>query len=427
VRLLGLLWWGAVISAEVLPLREAVERAARLSPEVAVARLKAVEAAAEADVARSAYLPQVSVQTGISGQTTNLQGIGLFIPGFSPRVGPYSVFDARPRLTQTVLDWSLLESIRAARKASEESRFRAEAAREATQLAVAEMYLEALQADSRVAASAARLATAQALLKQAQDREQAGASSKLDVARAEQEFRVEEATRIQAARDRDLLKASLARLIGLEETAFDLERFAIPAGRLLPPPVVETRVALEARAEIRAEQAAAERESRNLAAARREYLPKIAFAADYGVLGASPWNSLSTYTIGGTVTIPVWTSGRIENSIGAARARLDQAREIQRSAKLRVEEEVRRALLEWEAAHGALIAAERATAAARESVELSRLRFDAGLSTNIDTVTAQSRLAEAEDFEIRTRYDLYRAQARHARSMGGILSFLEGL
>jgi outer membrane protein len=408
-------------------LRDAVEQAGKLNPDVALARLRVIEAEAQAASVRSAHLPQLNATVGQTYQTTNLQGIGVIFPGVSSRVGPFKVFDTRPRLTQTIFDAGLVSQIRAARVAVEQNRYAVEAAREATQQAVLDLYLQALQAESRILASKARLETARVVLKQARDREASGAASKLDIARSEQEFYNEEQVMVNAERDYRVLKTALARAIGLDSEKLDIEKLDANPMKLLPPADAETKAAVAGRAELKSDEAGIRRATQEMERARREYLPKVGFSGDFGVLGQHPAQNLSTYSVGVSASIPIWTSGRIAADIAAARARVDQAKEQLRRTRLTVEDETRQSLLRWQAARETLVLAEKASAAARESVALARLRFEAGLSTNIDTVIAQGRLAEAEDAEIRNRHEVLRARASYARSKGDVNTFFEGM
>lgn len=427
MRALALTLAALSAAAETLTLRQAVDKAAELSPDVALARLRIVEAEAEAAAAASRYLPQVNGRVDSSWQTNNLQGIGVTFPGVPSRIGPFWVFNARPVLTQTLIDGPLRSEIKAAREAYTQNRHNADAVRETTQLAVLELYLQALQAQSRIRASEARLETARAVLKQATDKEELGGASKLDVARATQEFENEDAARLQFGRDLEVLKVAIARTIGLEDANFELETLAASPLAMLPPDDVSTAAAVSARPEALAAQSGVRRAELDFERARREYWPKLNFSSDFGVLGASPAQNVSTYTLGASLTFPIWTSGRLESEKLAAKARAGQARESFRQTKLSIEEDVRRSLIEWQASRNVLQASEKAAAAAKESVELSMLRFESGLSTNIDTNTAQSRLAEAEDLAIRSRYDVLRARARNARARGNVLLFFEGI
>lgn len=411
-----------------LSLREAVDAAARLNPDVAAAQLSALESQANREAIRSAYWPQLQLAAGSAYQTNNLAGIGISFPGVPSRIGPFRTFNARPVLSQTVVDLSLLASIRAARFAVEQQRYEAEAVREGIQLAVLQLYLQALQADSRLAAAQARLETAEAVLRQALDFEQTGAGSRLDVARAAQRCEEERTVVIGARRDSRTLRILLLETIGLSP-APDVElepltAFAETASAERNGVVVEAyAVRPELRALEAAERAARQQEKR----AAAERLPKFGFQADFGLLGQGPQRSVSTYAIAGTMTIPLWTGGRIAAGRKAARARRQQIEASLRKTRLGVQRETEQALTERDAARDSLTAARAAAAAARQSLELARLRYEAGLATSLDVITAQGLLAQAEDLEIRTRYDYLLATARLARARGDVNAFFDML
>lgn len=408
-----------------LTMAEAVQLAARENPDLQLARLRVLEAEAKTAQVKSAYQPQLAANISGTYQTINLQGIGLFIPGFSDRVGPFRTFNARPVLTQTVLDLSLLSRIRATKQRERTLEFDAATVREATLLAVVQVYLQVQQADSQATAARARLATATALLDQARMFHTAGTASKLDVARAEQTFHNETAAVRQAIRDRDLLQVSLLRLIGLApEQAVELEP---PTLASLAPGEGDDalRTALAERSELKSLDSTARAAAEEQRQAARERLPKIGFIADYGVSGAGPDRSLSTYNVGATLSIPLWTGRRIESEIRGARIRLDQVHAERRAAELRIAEEVTQARVDAGSSAETLKSAMSATAAAREALELARLRFSSGIAASVDVSIAQGTLAQAEDFEIRTRYAHQLALVRLAHARGNVNAFLD--
>jgi outer membrane protein TolC len=410
----------AAAEAPPLTLKQALEQADTLSPEIQLARLKWLESIAETKAVRAGYQPQLSANVTAAYQTINLQGIGLFVPGFGGRVGPFRTFNARPVLTQTVLDLSLLSRMRAAREREDGLRFELETAREATRLAVAQIYLQIQQAESRIAASQARLRAAEALWRQSLDFEQAGTASKLDVARTAQRYRSEQAAVSGAVRDRDELTTLLLRTIGLDPAGRVRLAPLAAAGKL---PEASAAAAVGQRAEIRALDSRIRAGQQEQAAALRQRLPRIGVSGDYGVAGAGPDRSLSTYTTGATLTIPLWTGRRIESEAEAARLRIEQSRAQRRAAELRIAQEVEQARIAIDAAARSLLSHEQAAGAAREALELSRLRFEAGIATSVDTTVAQAALAEAEDAVIRTRYEMRLAEARLAWAMGNLWSF----
>lgn len=409
-----------LLDAEVLSLRDAMERTAQANPEVLAARLRTLEAEAQVGVARSAYQPQLNAVIGSAYQTTNLQGIGVIFPGFGGRVGPFRTFNMRPVLTQSVVDLKLISGIRASKESRVAAERQAEAVREAAQLAVAELYFAALQADSRRAAAKARVETARAALEQAKEREAAGSASKLDVARAEQQWHAERSAEAVLTGETEAARARLGRAVGLEESVEPVA--ADPRMGTLPLPVEEEliRKGHAMRFEVRAAESRMKVAEFETDRARRERWPTLAAVGDYGLLGAGPDQALSTYQVGATVSIPIWTGGRVEAEVKAAKARRQVAEQEARAARLRVVEQVKTGMAEWKAAEESRREWERGRAAARESLELARLRFEGGLATNLEVVSAQGQLAQAEDAEIRARYDALIARARLAYAGGEV-------
>ncbi len=204
----------AMAAAQPLTLESALELAAKQNPGVQITRLRLLERQAQSSSTRANYLPQAELVVATAYQTNNLQGIGLAFPGMSDRIGPYRTFNARPVVTQKVLDFSLLSSIRAARLQAAAAKLDIEAAREETQAAVISLFLQTFQAQSRVRAAQARLRTADALLTQVSDREKAGASSQLDVARNRQQRETEQLALINAEQDLAQLRPALSELLG---------------------------------------------------------------------------------------------------------------------------------------------------------------------------------------------------------------------
>lgn len=408
--------------SQVMTLEQALEKAQQASPVVQQARLRALEQEAQALTVRAGLGPQLNVTMAQSYQTSNLQGIGLTFPGVPSRIGPYRVMDARPRLTQTVLDLGLLSRYRAEKERAGQAREEAGSVAEKTRLAVIDLYLQALLAETRSRASEARVGTAAAVLEQAVEAEQAGTGNKLDVARASQRLETERAALIGLKRDKSAVVTMLKRTIGAEQGE-PLEVTPVAAAGTLAASLED---ALKARPEMRALEARGRVLRLELEAAQRERWPKVGAFGDYGALGQDPSNAVSTYAVGVSVSIPVWTSGRIENSIQAARHRLEMWEKEKRALRLQVEQEMTQAALEREAAVAAQSAASKAARAAREALELSRLRYGAGLATNLDVVTAQGELAQTEEEELRTRYEGLVAAARLAAAQGDVMAFVRG-
>jgi len=399
-----------------LTLEAVLERAAKQNPGVQLTRLRVLEREAETAARRASFGPQIETVVSAASKTANFQGIGLTIPGVDGRVGPFRTFDARPVLTQKILDFSLLASVRALRAETAAARLDVEAAREEVQASIVALYLQSFQAQSRLRAAQARVATAMALLDQVVEREKAGAASGLDVARNRQQLETERLAVVAAGQDLAILRPALEELAG---------------GRLegeLAEPVIRSSfdetVKPVMRADVRAMDERIRAAELEVQGAKREGWPRLSAVADYGVAGAGPDRSLSTYNVGVTLQIPVWTSGRIEAGVKAAGQRLAQRREEKRRLELSVERLRAQAAAALTAQSQAAAVAAQAAGAARKVLELARLRYEGGMATSVDTVTAQGALAEAEEAEIRARYEASMAVARLAYAAGGIRAAL---
>ena len=398
-------------AGQTLTLESALDLAARQNPGVQVARLRAMEREAQAVSTKANYLPQANIVIGGTYQTQNLQGIGLAFPGLSDRIGPYRTFNARPVVTQKVLDFSLLSAIRASRLQTAAAKLDIDQAREETQAAVMTLYLQTFQAQSRVKDAQARLKVAEALLAQVTEKEKAGSASQLDLARNRQQRDAEQLAVIAADQELNLIRPALAELLGGPVDGEVVE----PRLKLAPEGIRADIRAAEQRVKI------AEQEAERI---RRERWPQLTASGDYGLAGAGPDRSTSTYTVGATLHIPVWTSGRLEADYRAAQHRLAQSKEEVRRLQLAATRLNAQAQIAYDSQQNAQKAAASSAEAARKVLELARLRYEAGLATAVDTVTAQGALAEAEDAEIRARYEASIALARLAYARGDIKAAL---
>ena len=395
-------------NAQTLTLQDALDQAAKQNPGVQIARLRLLEQQAQTEAVKSGYKPQANIVVGGAYQTNNLQGIGLIFPGFPNRLGPFRTFNARPVVTQTVLDFSLLASIRASRSTAAAAKLDIEAAREETQAAVISLYLQTFQAQSRLRAAQARLSSAEALLGQVKDREQSGAASQLDVARNQQQRQSEQLAVIAAEQELRMLRPALGELLGAAVTAD------------LAEPVLVMATSAAARPDILAQELREQAAQHEVVQAKRERMPRLTAFGDYGALGAGPDRAIGTYNVGATLTIPVWTGGRIEANIEAARQRAEQRKEETRRLKLAAERQAEQAQTAYQEQARAAGAAAESSKAARKVLELARLRYESGLATSVDTVTAQAALAESEEAEIRARYGAQLALAQLAFAKGDV-------
>jgi outer membrane protein TolC len=409
-----------------LTLKQAVELATRESPSLRVAALQSAEAQTRVAVARSATLPHVGMRASNGYQTSNLEGLGLRIPGLTDRLGPFQQFDARPTVTHNLLALDLSRQVRVATETAAEQHWREQASREAVALAVIEGYLEALKADARLESAKARLETAEALRDEARRFVEVGTASRLDEARATLRCEIERAAVMDLTAERDVRTVLLLKLLGLppDRPVQLTDQLAPPSAARLDENHLRTAVP-DARPELKAAQAQLRAATAERRRAEAERFPTIALAADFGLFGRSVGSNLRTYGIRAAVSVPIYEGGRIDAGIRSATLKTLEAEEALRDARLQVTADIQVARVQLAAALQAHAAAIAAVAAARTALELAQARFVEGLSTNIDVVTAQEALAAAEAFEIERRYGFYAARAKQARAHGDIMTLFD--
>jgi outer membrane protein TolC len=375
--------------------------------------------------ARSALLPNVNGTLGETVEQENLKALGLRIkvpiPGFTfpTIVGPFNFFDLRAHLTQNVLDLTALNNYRASSESARAGQFAIEDARDLVVLAVGGSYLQVVAAKARVEAAHAQVETANALLQQTQQKRQAGIVAQVDVDRSEIEALSQRQRFLSLENDLSKQKINLARMTGLPPNEhYDISDDMPFAAA--PPITVDDafKQALDGRADLKAAESQVRAAERGKSAAKSELLPSLTAAGDYGVIGTNPAQSHGTFTASATLHVPIWQGGRAKGDIEQADAVLAQRRAELEDLKLQVESDVREAYLDLQTAASQVEVAERNIHVAEESLNLTRQRFEAGVTDNVEVVQAQESVASAKLDYINSVFAHNAAKLTLARAMG---------
>jgi outer membrane protein TolC len=354
--------------------------------------------------ARSYLLPNLNGTVTESDQTENLRALGLgafkfSIPGiaFPTIVGPFNYIDARVQLTQTVVDLVALNNYRSSTELLQSNRMAALNARDLVVLAVGGTYLQVLAARARVASAQAELDTANAVYQQALQQSGVGLVARIDVDRSQVQALTQQQRLVSLQNDFAKQKINLARLTGLPPT--DQYELAddIPFSAAPPLPFDEAlRQALEQRSDLKAAQAQVRAAELTHSAARTERAPSLSVDANYGAIGTNPSQAKATYTLAGTLRVPIWQGGRAGADIEQADAELAQRRAEAEDLKSEIESEVRGAYLDLQAATSQVDLTQRNLQVTRETLDLTRQRFDAGVTDSVEVVQAEQTVASAE-------------------------------
>ncbi len=407
---------------QVLPLtlEQALSLGLRSNLGVVTQSTSVLQAQGEQTIAKSGLLP--SLNTGITEafERENLRTLGVSIPSI-PESVQFNYYDARAvRLQQTVFDLVRINGLRTANESLRASLISVRNTRYLIVLAVAGSYLQLLSTNARVVVAKRQVETSQAIAKQAADRFAAGLSARVDADRAQVQYQTEIQRLRSLQADAETQKLRLARLIGL------------PPGQPLDttedfPFAPVTNFTLDAalqhaqtdRADIEAASASVRAAVNNLKAAHAEHLPTLNVNADFGAAGTTPSShSTGVYTVSGTLTIPLYEGGRIRGDIQQANAALKQRQAELSDAHAQVDEDVRQAFINLDAAADEVGVAQSNVKLSHEALTQSRDRFAAGITDTVEVVQAEQTIVQADDDLISAVYEHNLAKASLARAMG---------
>jgi len=405
-----------------LTLNQAVTLALKQNTTAQIAVLTAAQSEQDKKIALSELLPQAQLGVTEEWQRVNILaqfgGTRIF-PGFPGHVGPYSVFSAGPSFNGPVFDLTLFRRYQASRNAANASKAESLSTREQVILLVVSQYIGTLRSIADVQASQSRVDLAQALYNQAADLQKEGVGTGIDTLRANVELQNENQRLLEAQASRDTSLFGLSRLLNLDP------RQNIELGDSLsffdtPQPDVEASIeeSLAARPEWKAlhERIRAAESQKKAASAAR--LPSVHFSGNWAQLGTEPSSVIPTYTYAGTLSMPLFTGGRIRAE--TVRADLDIQKLQQQQADLRnqIALDVKTALINLDSARSQVKVANLGVQLSKEEVDQARDRFNAGVANNIEVIQAQDSLARANDNQIAALYRFNQARADLARAIG---------
>ena len=372
----------------------------------------------------SALLPQVNAAPYVAESKVNLAQVGLGnaaanVFHISPAVGPFSFFDARASVTQTLFDWKSISSARAAGASVKSADYSRLDANDLVVLAVGYVYFQAVADEARIATNEAQVQTAQTLFDQANDQVNAGTAPDIDALRTKVELQTRQQQLIQAKNDFAIQKITVARVIGLAPGQ-DFELTEKSPYQALEHMTIDEALAqaYASRLDYRAATADVRAAELSRKAAVAGYFPSLSFAADYGTGGAHPSDATQVYDIRGTLSIPLFAGNRVHGDIQEADARLEQAHQRLDNLRAQIEADVRTALLNLESSAEQVSVARSNIDLADQTLTQSRDRFTAGVTDSVEVVQSQEAVASAHEQYISSLYKYNFAKISLIRALG---------
>lgn len=370
--------------------------------------------------ARSQLLPTLNAAISEELERANLRTMGVETPQF-PTAVTFNFYDARAaRLEQSVVDLVRVENLHSATEAVHAAINGARNARDLIVLAVAGSYLQLVASEARIQAAEAQVESARAVYQQANDRRMAGLAPAIDADRAHVQLQTEQQRLRALQADFDTQKLRLARIVGLPlgQQFATAQRFGYEPLANLTQEAATAR-AYAARNDLQAASAAVRAAEDALKASRAERLPNLTVTADVGAAGRTPSNNTSSvYSVAGTLTIPLYEGGRIRADIDQAAAALKLRKSQYEDVRAQVDEDVRQAFIDLNAAADQVDVARSNDELAKRTLAQSRDRFAAGVTDTVEVVQAEQAVVQADDAFIGAVYEHNLAKVALARAMG---------
>lgn len=396
-----------------LSLDEAVRMALANHP--ALLRAEADVAAAEAEVkqVRANYFPQLTLsaigKVGLSGATS-----ALGLPGF-PASPFYRNTAYSANWYQTIFDFGRTKHLVASRQAlSESAHLRKKAEEDRIVLAVRRAYFNVLEAQQLQRVAEETVEERRLTVEQVRAYYTAGLRSQLDVSLAETNLAEAQGNLIQARSTVATTFAALRAAMGVDGAqAYELET---PPTELLSLQPLEDLVqgGFDNRPDLQALDLKIRALGEEVSFAGAQRLPEVrGFAADgQGRFNGTTVKPIQRHGLGALGLIfPFFTGGRLEAIRDEANAQLQGA------SALRIELQQQIRLEVTQAYYQLLDLAERIEVAslqqrtAREALSLAKARYQVGLSSFLDVLTAEVAATKADTNYLRVQFDYQRARA----------------
>src|SRR6266849_189017 len=408
-----------------LSLRTAIERGLRYNLGLVEANQTSADVRAERLRALSALLPQLAGQGRQGYENLSYKEIGLKLPpipglpALPSTSGGFGYQDARVSLTQSLYNAELRNQYRARKSDEQASILSIQDSRDVVVFAVGTAYMQVIASAARVETAKAQLASAGELDRQTANRVKSEVSPEIDSLRAQVERQSAEQRLTNATNQLEKDKLTLARIIGL---AIDQE-FGVTDPLSYHPLTgitneTATDDALRSRADLRSAEASVRAAAFTVRAQKAQRLPVVSVSADYGGAGANVGNFNQVYTVSGSISVPIYTGGRIRADIQQAQADLARREAEYEDLKGRVAYDVRVACLDLSASDSSVKVAERNRSQADRALTQSQDRYTNGVTNYLEVVQAQEAGMVAGENYIQSLFSYNAAMISFARAVG---------
>ena len=412
----------------LVTLEQAIELSYRNSQALQAAILQLEQADAAVEQARAANLPTVSTSAGITSQQRDAVdgGINPFtgqqVPGEG--AGIDTALSGNLRVEYDLLTGgSRKATIRQAELQRENAALVVETQQEQLRLATANSYYALQESGEQIRIQRSFLEEAERNLRDARLRQEVGVGTRFDTLRAEVQYANARQQVIQAQGSQRTARRDIARLLNLPPSA-GIQTSPVTVAENWPLTLEESiLLAFDNRAELEQQLLQADINEQQRQIALAAVRPRVGLFADYSLqslLNDGADDIEDNYSFGAQFSMLLFDGG-------AARARARQQEIASQVAEEQFSESADQIRFDVEQAFFGLetnqenIATSRiAVSQAEEALELANLRLQAGVGTQLDVLTAQSELTQAQANNVSAILDYNRALAAMQRAVSNV-------
>jgi len=417
----GAEWWRMYDDTELETL---VAAALPRNADIAIATARFEQAVALVQEADAAFTPQVDVNVSASRARSTRSGVPPPAPGVSTVRGTFLA------TFTTSFELDFWGRLRRTAEAARAEMLATAWARDYVTLtvvaAVTETWIAVQALDAQARALASTVASRDTSLDLARKRAAAGLVSDLDVyqaivARAEAAAQAEEVARVRAlaAHQLGVLTGQAGQVVPPRMRDDVLEVLPLPN---VPPPGLPAML-LARRADIRAAESRVAATSALIGVARANAFPRFSLTGAFGGQSRELSEIVSSpariWSLGANVLWPIVDAGRFRARTVGAEARHREALAAWRLTVESAFRDVADALSGLHHTTAAEVAIRERLQAARESLRLARLRYEAGYSRFLEVLDAQRTTNDAELSYLRNRQAQLAATVQLVRALGG--------
>jgi multidrug efflux system outer membrane protein len=390
--------------------------------DVKIAAARVIQAEGALKLARSQFFPTVNAGGNLYTTRTSQRGAVALPPGFDPQREYGELF-----LSMPAYEIDLWGRIRRSNEAARARLLASVDAQETVRLTlvseVATAYLDLLELDYSLEISHRTLEGRTNSLSLTTSRQQGGVSAQQDVAQAKILVHTAEATIADIERQREQQENALCILLARNPGSIKRGpglltqevRTEVPAG--LPSSL------LERRPDIRSAEQQLVAANANVGQAKAAFFPTVSLTGLYGYQTVALSDMFSgparMWQFGPSVTVPLFTGGRLRANLKITKAQYDEALYTYQQTVQNAFREVSDSLIAYKRNREFRQRLEERTQANREAADLATVRYQGGVTSYLEVIYNEQELFSAELNLAQARLNELLSVVSLYRSLGG--------